>query len=51
MSKHKTVFESYTNPKNSPFGPQKFKNDPKINSKSKVGIEENTENKVVQQLD
>ena len=29
----KTVFEPYPNPKNSPLGPQKVKNDPKIKSK------------------
>ena len=40
-----TVFEPYTDPKNSPFGPQKVKNYPKIKSKSKVRIEENIENK------
>merc|ERR1712121_569301 len=37
----KTVFEPYPNPKNSPLGPQKVKkvkNDPKIKSKSNVGI-------------
>ena len=34
----KTVFEPYPNPKNSPLGPQKVKNDPKIKSKSNVRI-------------
>ena len=34
----KTVFEPYRNPKNSPLGPQKVKNDPKIKSKSNVRI-------------
>ena len=33
------------NPKNSPLGPQKVKNDPKIKLKSKVRIEETIENK------
>ena len=36
---HKTVLEPYPNPKNSPSGPQKVKNDPKIKSKSNVRIE------------
>ena len=40
----KTVFEPYPNPKNSPLGPQKVKNDPKIKSKSNVRIERNKEN-------
>ena len=31
-------------PKNSPFGPQKVKNDPKIKVKSNVRIEGNIEN-------
>ena len=31
-------------PKNSPSGPQKVKNDPKIKSKSNVRIKRNTEN-------
>ena len=31
-------------PKNSPLGPKKVKNDPKIKSKSKVRIERNIEN-------
>ena len=34
----KTVFEPYPNLKNSPLGPQKVKNDPKIKSKSNVRI-------------
>ena len=34
----KTVFEPYPNPKNSPLGLQKVKNDPKIKSKSNVRI-------------
>ena len=53
----KTVFELYTNPKNSPLRPQKVKNDPKnsplgqkvknepkIMTNSKVSIEENIKN-------
>ena len=40
----KTVFEPYPNPKNSPLGPQKVKNEPKIKSKSNVKIEGNIEN-------
>ena len=38
------IFEPYPNPKKSPLGPQKVKNDPKIKSKSKVRIERNIEN-------
>ena len=34
----KKVLEPYPNPKNSPLGPQKVKNDPKIKSKSNVRI-------------
>ena len=37
----KTVFKPYPDPKNSPLGPKKLKNDPKIKSKSNVGFEEN----------
>ena len=37
----KTVFEPYPNPKNSPLGPKKAKNDPKIKSKSNVRIDGN----------
>ena len=40
----KTVVEPYSNPKNSPLGPQKVKNDPKIKSKSNVKTEGNIEN-------
>ena len=40
----KTVVEPIPNPKNSPLGHQKVKNDPLIKSKSKVRIEENIEN-------
>ena len=42
---HKTVFELYPNPKKSPLGPKKVKNDPQNKSKSKVRIEENIGNK------
>ena len=41
----KTVFEPYPKPKNSPLGPQKVKNDPKLKSNSKVRIEGIIENK------
>ena len=40
----KTVFEPFPNLKNSPLGPQKVKNDPKIKSKVNVEIERNKEN-------
>ena len=39
-----TIFEPYPNSENSPLGPQKVKNDPKIMSKSNVRIEANIEN-------
>ena len=41
----KTAFEPYPNPKNSPLGPQKAKNDPKIMSTTNVRIQGNVENK------
>ena len=44
MSTPQNSFEPYPNPKNSPLGSQKFKNDPKINSKSNVRIYRNREN-------
>ena len=44
MSRPQMVFEPYPNPKNSPLGPQKLKNDPKIKSKTNVRIEGNIEN-------
>ena len=44
----KTALEPYPIPKNSPLGPQKVKSDPKINPKSKVGIEGNIKMKVAQ---
>ena len=40
----KTVFEPYPNPKNSPLGPQKDKNDPQIKSNSNVRIQGIIEN-------
>ena len=40
----KTVVEPYSNPKNSPLGPQKVKNYPKIKSKSNARIERNKAN-------
>ena len=44
-------FEPFPNPQNSPLGPQKVTNDPKIKSKSNVRIERNNEIKVVQLLE
>ena len=44
MSRLKTVFEPYPDPKNNPLGPQKVKNYPKIESKSNVRIQRNIEN-------
>ena len=46
----KQEFQPYPNPKNSPLGPQKFKTDPNIMSKSKVRIERNIEKMKVVQL-
>ena len=43
MNRPKNSFEPYRSPKNSPLGPQKVKNDPKIRSKSNVIIEGNIE--------
>ena len=37
-------FEPFPDPKNSPLGPKKVKNDPKIESKSNDRIERNKEN-------
>ena len=45
MIRPEKVFQSYTDPKNSPEGPQKVKMDPKIMSKSKVRIEGTLKNK------
>ena len=45
MSRTKTVFEPYPDPKNSPLGPQKVKSDHKIRSKSNVRIEGTIGNK------
>ena len=39
-----TVVEPYPNSKNSPLGPRKVKNDPKIKSKSDVRSDRNMEN-------
>ena len=47
---HKTVFEHYPNPKNSPLELQKLKNYRKIKSKSKVRIEGTIESWRVVQL-
>ena len=44
MSRPPDSFWSLPNPKNSLFGPQKFKNDPEFKSKSNVRIEEKIEN-------
>ena len=41
----KTVVKPYSNPKDSPLGTQKVKNDPKNESKSNIGIEGTLENK------
>ena len=43
----KTVFEPHIEPKNSPLGPQKVKNNHKIKLKSNVRIEGNKENKSI----
>ena len=40
----KQCLNSSPTPKNSPLGPQKVKNDPKIKSKSNLRIEGNIEN-------
>ena len=45
MSRPKKSFEPYPDPKNSPLGPKKVKNDPIIKSKSKVKIDVSIENK------
>ena len=44
MSRPQKVVQPFLNPKNSPLGPPKIKNDPKIKSKSNVRIEGNIEN-------
>ena len=49
MNRPRISFEPNPNPKNSPLGPQKGKNDPNIKSKSKVRIEENIEIKKLPQ--
>ena len=40
------MIESFSNPKYSPLGPQKVKNDPKIKSKINVGFERNKEKEI-----
>ena len=45
MSVPQNIFEPHIEPKNSPLGPQKVKNNPQIESKSNVRIEGNKENK------
>ena len=44
MSQAQKSFQSLPQPQNSQLGPQKVKNDPKIESKSNVRIEGNIEN-------
>ena len=44
----KTVFELFLNPKNSPLGPKKAKNDPKIKSKKMSELKKTKKMKVVQ---
>ena len=44
MIRPQNSFKPHIEPKNSPLGPQKVKNDPKIKSKSNVRIERNKEN-------
>ena len=43
MSGHQNSFEPHIEPKNSPLGPQKVKDNHKIKSKLKVKNEENIE--------
>ena len=45
MSRPQNIFELFPNPKNSPLGPKKVKNDPKIKSKSIIRMEGSKENK------
>ena len=45
MSRPQNSVWTIPQPKNSPFGPQKLKNDPKIESKSIVTVEEKIENR------
>ena len=42
----KQFFEPHIEPKNSPLGPQKVKNNPKIKSKANVKNEGNNENEI-----
>ena len=42
MSRPQTVFEHFSNPKNSPLGPEKVQNDPKIRQKLIPELTENT---------
>ena len=44
----KTIFESHIEPKISPLGPQKVKNDPKIKSNQMSELKETKKIKVVQ---
>ena len=43
-----TVLETYPNPKKSPLGPQKFKNDPKIKLNQMSELKETKKMEVVQ---
>ena len=43
MRRPQNGFWTFNNPKNSPLGPQKVKNDPRIKSKSNVRFERNKE--------
>ena len=43
MCRPQNFFEPFPNPKNSPLGPQKVKNDPKTKSESNVRIEKKKE--------
>ena len=45
MSRPQKSFSTLPDPKNSPLGPRKVKNDPKIQSKSKVRNEGSIESK------
>ena len=45
MIRPQNSFQPYSDPKNSPLGPQKVKINPKIKSKLKVRIEGTIENK------
>ena len=46
MIRPQTRLEPYPENKNSPLGPQKVKNDPKVKSKSNVRIGKNKEDEI-----